>query len=70
MFNMKDDKIIISFTEETVAIEAHCSGQDLIGALTIIKEIAKVTGKEVSEVVDFLKLLSSEEVKQNKEGEN
>ena len=70
MFNMKD-KITISFTEDTVAIEAQCTGQDLIlGALTIIKEIAKVTGKEVSEVVDFLKLLSSEEVKQNKEGEN
>ena len=70
MFNM-EDKIIISFTDETVSIEAHCSGQDLIiGALTIIKEIAKVTGKEVPEVMDFLKLLSSEEVKQDKEGEN
>lgn len=70
MFSMKD-KIVISFTEETVSIEAHCSGQDLIiGSLAIIKELAKVTGKEVSEVIDFLKLLSSEEVKQNKEGEN
>ena len=70
MFNMKD-KIIISFTDESIAIEAQCSGQDLIlGALTIIKEIAKATGKEVSEVIDFLKLLSIEEVEQNKEGEN
>ena len=70
MFNM-GDKIIISFTEETVAIEAQCSGQDLIsGALIIIKELAKATGKEVSEVIDFLKLLSIEEVEQNKEGEN
>ena len=66
-----NDKIVISFTEETVVIEAHCSGKDLIiGSLAIIKELAKVTGKEVSEVIDFLKLLSSEEVKQNKEGEN
>ena len=65
------DKIVISFTEETVVIEAQCSGKDLIiGSLAIIKELAKVTGKEVSEVIDFLKLLSSEEVKQNKEGEN
>jgi len=70
MFNMKD-KIIISFTEESVAIEVRCSGQDLIlGALTIIKEIAKATGKEVSEVIDFLKFFSIEETKQNKEGEN
>ena len=61
------DKIIISFTEELIAIEAQCSGQDLIlGALTIIKEIAKATGKEVPEVIDFLKLLSIED----KEGEN
>lgn len=61
---MKDDKITISFTEDTVAIEAHCSGQDLInGAFAVIQELAKVTGKEVSEVIDFLKLLS-------KEGEN
>ena len=66
MFNMKD-KIIISFTEESVAIEAQCSGHDLInGALTIIKEIAKAKGKEVPEVIDFLKLLSIED----KEGEN
>ena len=66
-----EDKIIISFTDETVSIEAHCSGQDLIiGALTIIKEIAKVTDKEVSEVMDFLKLLSMEELKQDKGGEN
>ena len=66
-----EDKIIISFTDETVSIEAHCSGQDLIiGALTIIKEIAKVTGNEVSEVMDFLKLLSMEELKQDKGGEN
>ena len=65
------DKIVISFNDETVAIEAHCSGQDLInGAFAIITEIAKVTGKEVSEVIDFFKLLSSEEVEQNKEGEN
>ena len=65
------DKIIISFTDESIAIEAQCSGQDLIlGALTIIKEIAKATGKEVPEVIDFLKLLSIEEVEQNKEGEN
>ena len=65
------DKIVISFNDETVSIEAHCSGQDLIiGALTIIKEIAKVTGKEVTEVTDFLKLLSSEDSKQTKEGEN
>ena len=70
MFSMKD-KIVISFDDETVYIEAHCSGQDLIiGALAFIKEIAKVTGKEVSEVTDFLKLLSSEDSKQNKEGEN
>ena len=70
MFNMKD-KIIISFTEETVAIEAQCTGQDLIlGALTIIKEIAKVLDKEVVEVIDFLKLLSTEEAEQNKEGES
>ena len=66
-----EDKIVISFTDETVYMEAHCSGHDLIiGALAIIKESAKVTGKEVPEVIDFLKLLSSEEVKQNKEGEN
>ena len=66
-----EDKIIISFTEETIAIEAQCSGHDLIlGALTIIKEIAKATGKEVSEVIDFLKLVSIEDLEQNKEGEN
>ena len=76
MFNMKDEKIIISFTEETVDIEVKCSGKDLIiGALVIIKELAKATGKEVPEVVDFLKaVLSIEEeeevVEQNKEGEN
>lgn len=65
------DKIIISFTEESISIEAQCSGQDLIlGALTIIKEIAKATGKEVTEVIDFLKLLSMEDLEQNKEGEN
>lgn len=65
------DKIIISFTEESAAIEAQCSGQDLIlGALTIIKEIAKATGKEVSEVIDVLKLLSIEDLEQDKEGEN
>ena len=70
MFNM-EDKIIISFTDETVSMEAQCSGKDLIiGALTIIKEIAKATGKEVPEVVDFLKLLSSEDSRQTKEGEN
>lgn len=69
MFNMKD-KIIISFTNESISIEAQCSGQDLIlGSLTIIKEIAKATGKEVSEVIDFLKLLSIEDLKQDKEGE-
>ena len=68
---MKDDKIIISFTEETVAIEAQCSGQDLlIGTLTIIKELANAMGKEVPEIIDFLKLLSIEEAKQTKEGEN
>lgn len=68
MFNMKD-KIVISFNDEKVFIEAHCSGQDLIiGALTIIKEIAKVTGTEVSEVTDFLKVASNEKV--TKEGEN
>ena len=61
------DKIVISFTEETVVIEAQCSGQDLLmGALIIIKEISKATGKEVSEVIDVLKLLSIED----KEGEN
>ena len=61
------DKIVISFDDETVSIEAHCTGQDLIiGALTIIKEIAKVTDNEVPEVIDFLKLLSIED----KEGEN
>ena len=66
MFSMKD-KIVISFTDETVSIEAHCSGQDLIiGSLTIIKELAKVIGKEVPEVIDFLKLLEIED----KEGEN
>ena len=66
MFNMKD-KIVISFTDETVSMEAHCSGRDLIiGALTIIKEVAKATDKEVSEVIDFLKLSAVE----NKEGEN
>ena len=70
MFNMKD-KIIISFTDESIAIEAQCSGQDLIlGALTIVKEIAKATGKEVSEVIDFLKLVAIEDLEQNKEGEN
>ena len=71
MFSM-EDKIIISFTEETLAIEAHCSGQDLInGAFAIIQELAKATGKGVPEVIDFLKLLSiEEEVEQNKEGEN
>ena len=70
MFSM-EDKIVISFTDETVSIKAHCSGQDFIsGALTIIEEIAKVTGKKVPEVIDFLKLLSIEEVEQNKEGEN
>ena len=64
-----EDKIIISFTDETVSIEAHCSGQDLIiGALTIIKEVSKVTGAEVSEVIDFLKVVSNEKV--TKEGEN
>lgn len=62
------DKIIISFTNESISIEAQCSGQDLIlGSLTIIKEIAKATGKEVPEVIDFLKLLSIEE---DKEGGN
>ena len=68
-----EDKIIISFTEETVNIEVHCTGKDLIiGALAIIKEIAKVTGTGVSEVTDFLKVasVSDEELKQNKEGEN
>ena len=66
-----EDKIIISFTEDTVTIKAQCTGKDLIlGALAIIKEVAKVTGTEVSEVMDFLKIVSSEEVKQNKEGEN
>ena len=72
MFNMKDDKIIISFTEETVDIEVQCTGKDLIiGTFVIIKELAKATGKEVPEVIDFLKLLSiEEEVEQNKEGEN
>ena len=70
MFSM-EDKIIISFTKDTVGIEAQCTGQDLIlGALTIIKETSKVIGKEVPEVIDFLKLLSIEEVEQNKEGEN
>ena len=70
MFNMKD-KIVISFTEETVDIEIQCTSKDLIiGALIIIKELAKATGKEVPEVIDFLKLLSIEEVEQNKEGEN
>ena len=65
------DKIIISFTDESIAIEAQCSGQDLIlGALTIVKEIAKATGKEVSEVIDFLKLVAIEDLEQNKEGEN
>ena len=64
------DKSIISFTDESVSIEAQCSGHDLIfGSLTIIKEIAKVTGKEVSEVIDFLKLLSIKDLKQDKEGE-
>ena len=69
---MKDDKIIISFTEDTVDIEVKCSGKDLIiGAFVTIKELAKATGKEVLEVIDFLKLLSiEEEVEQNKEGEN
>ena len=68
MFSM-EDKIIISFTEDTVTIKAQCTGKDLIlGALAIIKEVAKVTGTEVSEVMDFLKLLSSEKV--DKEGEN
>lgn len=70
MFNM-NDKIIISFTDEAVAFEAHCSGKDLIiGTLTIIKELANTMDKEVPEVIDFLKLLSSEELKQDKEGEN
>ena len=65
------DKIIISFTDKSIAIEAQCSGQDLIlGALIIIKEIAKATGKEVTEVIDFVKLLSMEDLEQNKEGEN
>ena len=68
---MKDGKIVISFTEETMDIEVQCTGKDLIiGALVIIKETSKVIGKEVPEVIDFLKLLSTEEVKQNKEGEN
>ena len=71
---MKDDKIIISFTEETVDIEVKCSGKDLIiGAFVTIKELAKATGKEVPEVIDFLKLLSieeEEEVEQDKEGGN
>ena len=65
------DKIVISFTDETVSMEAHCSGKDLIiGALAIIKEIAKVTGEEVSEVTDFLKVVSIKDPKQTKEGEN
>ena len=64
-----EDKIIISFTEDKVAIEAQCSGQELfIGTLAIIKELAKLMKKEVPEVIDFLKLLSIEE--QTKEGEN
>ena len=68
MFSM-EDKIIISFTEETVAVEAQCTGQELfIGTLAIIKELAKLMKKEEPEVIDFLKLLSLEE--QNKEGEN
>lgn len=70
MFNMKD-KIIINFNDEVVSIEAHCSGQDLlIGTLTLIKELSNAMGKEVPEVIDFLKLLSIEEVEQNKEGGN
>lgn len=65
------DKIIIIFNNESVSMEAHCSGQGLIiGSLTIIKEIAKVTGKEVPEVIDFLKLLSIGDLKQDKEGGN
>ena len=68
---MKDGKIVISFTEETMDIEVQCTGKDLIiGALVIIKETSKVIGKEVPEVIDFLKLLSIEEAEQNKEGEN
>ena len=64
-----EDKIIISFTEETVDIEAQCTGQELfIGTLAIIKELAKLMKKEEPEVIDFLKLLSLKE--QNKEGEN
>ena len=54
-----EDKIIISFTEETVAIEAQCTGQELfIGTLAIIKELAKLMKKEVPEVIDFLKLFT------------
>ena len=61
------DKIVIWFTDETVAMEAQCSGRDLImSALVIIKELAKTADKEVSEVIDSLKLLMIE----NKEGEN
>ena len=63
------DKIVISFTEESVVIEAQCTGKDLIiGALAIIKEIAKVTDTGVSEVTDFLKVASNEKL--TKEGEN
>ena len=64
-----EDKIIISFTEETVDIEVQCTGQELlIGTLAIIKELAKLMKKEEQEVMDFLKLFSIKD--QNKEGEN
>ena len=68
MFSM-EDKIIISFTEETVDIEVQCTGKELlIGTLAIIKELAKLMKKEEPEVMDFLKLFSIKD--QNKEGEN
>lgn len=64
-----EDKITISFTEDTVTVGAQCTGQELfIGTLAIIKELAKLMKKEVPEVIDFLKLLSIEE--QEKEGGN